>query len=123
MVAEVQPIVIHRAQCSAVLYREISATQTIQTVLAVLFVITAQEQDHAVQKPMVETSTSVADSAALHSGPAGAVAHVLHTITLLFLQACLPVTAAWLVQALRPITDFQSGQEWDSISSAKVLMP
>jgi hypothetical protein len=104
------------------LYREISATQTIQTVLAVLFVITEVVQDHAAQKPMVETSTSVADSAALHSGPATAIDHVQHTITLLFLQACLPVTVLWSVQVLKQITYFQSGQEWDSISSAKVLM-
>ena len=119
----VQPTVIHQAQFSAVSSVVISVTPTIPTALAALFAITGQAQDHAVQNPTVETSTNEVDSAAPHSGPAIQTAHVQHTITQPFLQACLPVTAVLLVQVLNQITDFQSGQEWDSISSAKVLMP
>jgi hypothetical protein len=105
------------------LYKVISATLTIQTVAAALFVIMVVVQDHAALKPTVATSTSVVDLAALHSGQVGAVALAPQYITLLFLQVCLPAMAVWLLQVLKQITDFQSGQEWDSISSAKVLTP
>jgi hypothetical protein len=75
------------------LYREISATQTIQTVLAVLFVITVQELAAVVLKPMAETSTRTADLAVSHFGHAIQTAHAQHIIILLFLQACLLVMA------------------------------
>ena len=80
-------------------------------------------QDHAVQNPTVATLPNVVDLAVSHSGQVGAVALAPQYITLLFLQACLPVTVELLLQVLKQITDFQSGQEWDSISSAKVLTP
>jgi nitrate reductase NapAB chaperone NapD len=50
-----QLIVIHQAQFSAVLLAETSATQTIPTVLAVLFVTMVLEQDHVAQRPTVAT--------------------------------------------------------------------
>jgi hypothetical protein len=118
----VQHTAIHQEQFSAVLYKVTSATQTIQTAPAVLFVIMEVVQDHAALKPTAATSTSVADLAAPHSGPAIPTAHALHSIILLFLLACLPVTAAWSLLLLKQITDFQSGQEWDSISSARASM-
>jgi hypothetical protein len=89
----VQPIVIHREQFSAVLYKATSATQTIQTVPAVLFVITVQELVRVVRNPTVATSTRTVASAALRSGPVIQTAHVLHSTTLQFLQECLPVMA------------------------------
>jgi hypothetical protein len=51
VVEAAQPIAIHQAQFSAVSSVAISVTQTIQTVLAALFAITVQEQDHAAQSP------------------------------------------------------------------------
>ena len=120
--AEVLPIVIQAEQFSVVLYREISATQTIQTVLAVLSVIMEAVQVHAALKPMVETLTKTADLAVSHSGHAIQAVLARHTIILLFLQACLPAMVVLLVQVLKLITDLLNGREWDSINSAKVLM-
>jgi hypothetical protein len=82
-----------------------------------------QEPVHAVQNPTVETLPNVADLAVSHSGQVGAVALAPQYITLLFLQACLPVTAELLLQVLKLITVGQNGQAWDFINSAKVSMP
>jgi hypothetical protein len=119
---EALPIVIQAEQFSAVSYREISATQTIQTVPAVSFVIMEAVQAVVVLRPMAETLIKTVDLAVSHSGHAIQTVHVRHTIILLFLRACLPAMALLLAQALRLIMDLLSGQEWDSINSVKVLM-
>jgi hypothetical protein len=54
-VVEAQHIAIHQVQFSAVLLAETSATQTILTVLAALFVTMVLVQDHVAQKPTVAT--------------------------------------------------------------------
>ena len=117
------PIVIQAEQFSAVLYKETSAIQTIQTAPAVSFVIMEAVQAVVVLKPMAETLIKTADLAVSHSGHVIQIARVRHTTILLFLRACLPVMEVLLVQVSKLIMDLLNGQEWDSINSAKVLMP
>ena len=113
-----QHSVIHQEQFSAALEQVTSVIHNMAAMVAVLFVTTVQEQDHAVQKPMVEISTSEADSVAPRSLPAIQTVLVQLTIMWQFLRDYLPVMAVWLNTALKQIMDFLTGQEWDSINSS-----
>jgi hypothetical protein len=90
----VQHSVIHQEQFSAALEQVTSVIHNMEAMVAVLFVTTDQEQDHAVQNPGVEISIRKADSVAPHSLPAIQTALVQHTITWQFLQDYLPAMVA-----------------------------
>jgi hypothetical protein len=109
---------IHQEQFSAALEQVTSVIHNMVAMVAVLFVTTVQEQDHAVLKPMAEISTSEADSVAPRSLPAIQTALVQLTIMWQFLQDYLPAMAVWLSTELKQITDSLTGQEWDSINSS-----
>jgi hypothetical protein len=114
----VQHSVIHQEQFSAALEQVTSVIHNMAAMVAVLFVTLVQEQDHAVQNPGAEISTSEADSVAPRSLPAIQTALVQLTIMWQFLRDYLPAMAAWLNTALKQITDSLTGQEWDSINSS-----
>jgi hypothetical protein len=96
VVAEAQPTVLQELlQYIAVILMVIFAEQTTAEPVAVLFVTTVQEQDHAVQNRGVVILINVADLAALHSGHAGQIVHVQHRLTWQFHQVYLPATVQW----------------------------
>ena len=92
--AAAQHFVTRQEQFSAALEQVTFAIHNMVAMVAGLFVTMVQEQDHAVQKPTVETSISEADSVAPHSLLAIQTALVQHTIMWQFLQDYLPATAA-----------------------------
>ena len=84
---------IHQEQFSAALEQVTSVIHNMVAMVAVLFVTTVQEQDHAVQNPGVEISTRKADSVAPRSLPAIQTVLVQLTIMWQFLRDYLPVMA------------------------------